>query len=145
MGALERWITGRLEGDAPLAQFLPEQPESTGGELGIFGPVAPEGALTPYVLIGDPAGGGDAWNSDGVTSYTRVLPVKVVDLDESAERAEAIENRIYTLLSGQVPVAAGFRFDILRRVGLIAYSEARDGLVYIHRGSRYGTLVIPTD
>lgn len=145
MGAIERWITGRLEADAPIIGMLGAQPASTGGDPGIYSPAAPKGAAPPYIVIGDPAGGGDSYSSDGPSSHTRIVPVRAVVQAESAIDAEALADRIDALLSGQTPTGTGYRFGILRRVGFIAYSEDRDGVAYIHRGGRYGTLVIPTD
>lgn len=138
--AVKRGLYGKLAGDTTLTNLLGTA--APGYSKAIYYEQAPEGADFPFVLISRSAStptysfqsGKDAFKAD-------VWQVKAITRDtlqqRSADTAEAIADRIETLLLDASLSISGRSLLYLRPESELDYAEVVDGVTYRHAGSDY--------
>lgn len=141
--AIRRMIYGRLASAGTITSALGAA--AAGYSQNIYNDLAPESAGFPYIIIGKqsavPIGEGYGTPGDGFSQLENDLyMVKVVDINTSADTAEMVAGRIYSLLNDWAPGTASLNagtVQYLRRESDIAFTEQDSGQIYRHAGSLY--------
>lgn len=137
--AIRRSLYGKMAGDATLVGLLATPP--AGYSKSIYHQRAPEGAQFPYVIFNKQAG--TPRYAIGTRAYdNEVWVVKGVDRpagphDNTADRVDAIAERLDVLLTDGVLSISGRTQLILRRESDVEYPEVEDGVVYRHAGANF--------
>jgi hypothetical protein len=138
-----RALYGKLAGDTTLNNLLGTP--ATGYSKNIYYQVAPEGAAYPLIVFSKQAGTPTYTLKSGHAAIdTEVWMVKGVDRSDTADRADAIQSRLDTLLTdGALTISGASQLDLARQSD-IDYLEDDDGEVYRHAGSLYRLLYSQT-
>lgn len=132
---VRRSLYGKLAGDTTLNNLLASSP--SGYAKSIYHQEAPQAAAMPYVIFSKSSGvPTEAMHAPSVMQ-TDVWMVKAVDHNTSADTAEAIADRITTLLNDASLSISGGTLLYLRRQSDIDYPEITDGELYRHVGALY--------
>lgn len=136
--ALRRAIYGKLAGDTTLTSMLGTPP--TGYSQSIYYSQAPEVAVYPLVIFNKQSG--LATEAMGLPSIFDVDTwlVKAVDHSTSQDGAEAIRDRIVTLLNDAQLSVSGRTVLKLRRETDVEYPEILSGESYPHIGCLFRVL-----
>jgi hypothetical protein len=132
---VRRAVYGKLAGDTTLNNLLGTPP--TGYSKSIYHQLAPAGAAFPYVIFSKQAGTPTEAFGDPDALDTDVWLVKAIDRATSADTAEAIADRVKTLLNDASLSISGLTLTYLRRQSDVEYSETDQGTEYKHAGSLY--------
>jgi hypothetical protein len=128
---VRRAIHGKLRGDTTLSNLLGAPP--AGFTKSTFDEVSPGGGEFPYVIVSQSSSvpiyalGGLAMDND-------LWLIKGVDKNISADRADAIADRLDALLTDGSLSISGATQLYLRRDSAVRYSEVTDGTKYVHSG-----------
>jgi hypothetical protein len=133
--AIRRSIYGKLAGDTTLNNLLGTP--ASGYSKAIYYQLAPAGAAYPYVIFSKQAGTPMEAFGDPDALDTDVWLVKGIDRAVSADTAEAIQDRVKTLLNDASLSISGATLTYLRRQSDVEYSETDQGAEYKHAGSLY--------
>ena len=133
--AIRRALYGKLAGDTTLNNLLGTP--AAGYTKAIYHQQAPGGARYPYVVFNKQAGTPTEAMSDPSAYDTDIWLIKGVDRGASADNAEAIAERIQTLLNDTTLSISGGDLMYLRRQSDVQYSEVSDGETFSHCGSLY--------
>lgn len=134
--AIRRALYGRLAGDTTLNGML--SIPASGYAKAIYYQVAPEGAQFPLIVFDKQSGIPTEAFQDPSAYETDVWLVKGIDRSSSADTAEAIQDRLRTLLNdASLSIAGGVTLLYLRRQSDVEYLEVSDGVSYRHAGSLF--------
>jgi hypothetical protein len=134
--ATRRALYGRLSGDTTLTNLLGAP--ATGYTKGIYHQVAPSGAAFPFVIFSKSSGVPTEAFHDPSALDTDVWLVKAVDKGNTADTAEAIADRLVTLLNdAPLSISGGKTLLALRRQSDVEYAETESGVTYHHVGSLF--------
>lgn len=133
--AARRAIYGKLAGDTTLAGMLAAPP--AGFSKSIFYQQAPDYAAFPYVMFSKQSAVPTQAFHKPSAFENYVWLIKAVDRSDSVDVAEAISERIATLLNDASLSISGATLCMLRRQSDVDYPEVTDGAVYRHCGSLY--------
>jgi hypothetical protein len=128
---VRRAIHGKLRGDTNLSAMLGAPP--AGFTKSTFDEISPGGGEFPYVIVSQSSSvpiyalGGLAMDND-------LWLIKGVDKNISADRADAIADRLDALLTDGALSISGKTKLYLRRESAVRYSEVADGTKYVHSG-----------
>lgn len=133
--AIRRALYGRLAGDVTLNGLLGTP--APGYSKAIYHDEAPQAAMFPFVIFSKSSA--TPTEAMGVPSVfeTDVWMIKGVDRSRSADTAEAIADRVATLLNDAVLSVAGGTVLYLRRQSDVDYPENTDGVSYRHCGALF--------
>lgn len=135
-----RAIYGRLAGDTTLTGMLGTPP--AGYSQNIFYQSAPDNPDFPIVIFNKQSGVPTQAMHDPTALDNDVWLVKAVDHASSADTAEAIADRIKTLLNdASLSIAGGEVLLFLRRMSDVDYEEVTSGETYKHAGSLFRLIV----
>jgi hypothetical protein len=132
---VRRAIYGRMAGDTTLSNMLATP--AIGYSKAIYHQQAPENAGYPFVIFQKQSGIPTEAMSDPSALETDVWLVKAVDRNTSADTAEAIADRVKTLLNDAPLSISGATLIYLRRQSDVEYPEVDQGVSYKHVGSLY--------
>lgn len=132
---VRRALYGKLAGDTTLNNLLATPP--TGYSKSIYHQIAPTGAQFPFVVFDKQAGTPTEAFGDPDALDTDIWLVKAVDRSTTADTAEAVQDRIKTLLNDASLSISGLTLVYLRRQSDVEYSEVTDGVSYRHAGAQY--------
>lgn len=118
-----------LAADATLGALL-------GDDDGIYHRQAPSEAAFPYVIFQKQAGS-RTWSFAGEPLKPEVWLVKAVTRGESADAAEAIDDRVEELLNDAALTVADHAHLYLRRESDVDYGERDGAEQYQHVGATY--------
>jgi hypothetical protein len=137
--AIKRAVYGKLSGDTALTNIMAAAGSvpAPGFTKAIYYQVAPESATFPYVLFNKQSGVPTEAFNDPSAYDTDLWLVKGVDRSTSADTAEAIGDRIQTLLNDGTLSISGGALLYLRRQSDVDYGEVSEGVQYHHSGSLY--------
>lgn len=131
-----RAIYGRLAGDTTLTGMLGTPP--AGYSQSIYYQSAPDKVNYPIVVFNKQSGVPTQAMHDPTAFDNDVWLVKAVDHSSSADKAEAIVERIKTLLNdASLSIAGGEILLFLRRMSDVDYEEITSGETYKHAGSLF--------
>jgi hypothetical protein len=133
--ATRRAIYGKLAGDGTLNALLGTP--ATGYNKSIYHGSAPTGAQYPFVLMNKQDGRPTEAMGDPSALEQDIWLVKAVDRDDTADRSEAISERVKALLNDASLSISGASLLYLRRQSDVEYEEDTDGVVFQHAGSLY--------
>ena len=130
--AMRRALYGKLAGDTTLTGMLATP--AAGYSQSIYYRQAPENAGFPFVVF---------FKQSGMPMESFSLPsiydvetwhVRGVDHNTTQDQAEAIRDRIVTLLNDTTLSISGRKLLLLRRETDVEYPEIVDGELYVHVG-----------
>lgn len=133
--AVRRAIYGKLSGDTTLNGLLGTP--ATGYSKNIYHGLAPDGASYPLVVFSKQSGVPVEAFTDPSAYETDIWLVKAIDRATSADTAEAIADRVKTLLNDASLSISGSTLMYLRRQSDVEYPELTDGVRFQHAGSLY--------
>ena len=133
--AVRRSIYGKLAGDVTLGNLL--APAAAGYAHAIYHNQAPDDALFPLVVFNKSSGVPTQAFGDPAAFDTDIWQIKAIDRNSTADNAEAISERIRTLLNDANLSISGGTLMFLRRESDIEYPEESEGITYLHVGSLY--------
>lgn len=133
--ATRRGIYGKLAGDTTLNNLLGTPAQ--GYAKSIYHNTAPANAQFPYVLLSQQSGTPTEAFTAPSALETEVWLVKAVDHNTTADPADAIWDRIKTLLNDATLSISGASLLYLRRQSDAKYEEVTDGVRYQHVGSLF--------
>jgi hypothetical protein len=138
--ATRRALYGKMAGDTTLNNLLGTP--ATGYSKSIYYQVAPAGAQYPLVVFNKQAGTPTYTFETGHAAIdTEVWTVKGVDRSDTADKADAIADRLDALLTDGVLTISGAAQMYLRRQSDFDYPEDDDGTIYRHSGCNFRLLV----
>lgn len=133
---IRRAVYGKLAGDSTLTALLGAP--ASGYSKAIYHNQAPAGAAYPYVVFQKQSGVPTEAFGDPSALETDVWMVKAVDRSTSADIAEAIRERLKTLLNDATLSISGATLLYLRRQNdSPEYTELTDGVIFQHVGSLF--------
>jgi hypothetical protein len=161
--AVRRALYGKMAGDTgvggltnPINSMLGTPAPGYGQS--IYHDQAPEEASYPFIVFSKSSGvptnvisgvrldtalaGADPGTHGAKTNTwaaieTDVWLIKAVDQNTTADKAEAIAERLKTLLNDGVISISGYNQLFLRRESDVEYPETEEGIMYKHCGSLY--------
>jgi uncharacterized protein DUF3168 len=141
--AVRRGLYGKLAGDTTLNNLLASAP--SGYSKSIFYEQAPATATFPYVLFSKSAGTPTyAFGGSKAALDEDVWLVKGIDRNTTADIADAIADRLNSLLTDAALSISGANHKYLRRMSDVTYPEVTDGVQYRHAGALYRLITEPT-
>lgn len=134
--AVDAALIAKLASDATLTTLAPG---------GIYRDTAPQGVSTPYVIVSQVSHEDDYSIGSQAFESIRYL-VKAVDLHTSGVSAQAVADRVQTLVQAATLTITGYRSVLVQREERVAYVEVDDASDrrYQHRGGIYLVMVEPT-
>lgn len=134
--AVDAALIARLASDATLTTLAPG---------GVYRDVAPQNTRTPFVIVSQVAHEDDYSIGSQAFEQVRYL-VKAVDLQTSGTAAQAVADRVQTLLQVTTLTMTGYRSVLIQREERVAYVEVDDSSDrrYQHRGGVYLVMVEPS-
>jgi hypothetical protein len=137
--AVRRALYGKLAGDSTLTSLLGTP--ASGYSQSIYYQQAPQGAGFPFVILNKQAGTPTEAFGDPDALDTDIWLVKAVDKNTTADTAEAVQDRVKTLLNDATLSISGATLQYLRRQSDVEYSEVEDAVTYRHAGSLYRLVI----
>lgn len=132
---IRRAIYGKLSGDTTLNNLLGAP--ASGYSKAIYHGNAPTDAKFPLVVFHKQSGvPTEAFGAPSVME-SDVWLIKAVDQSTSADTAEAVQDRLKTLLNDASLSISGGTLLYLRRQSDVEYPEEAGGAMYAHAGSLY--------
>lgn len=140
--ATRRAIYGKLAADTTLTNLLGTP--APGYNQSIYHYDAPQTAGYPLIVFSKSSG--VATGAMGAASVfdTDIWLIKAVDQSMTADTAEAIQERVKTLLNDASLSISGGSLLYLRRESDIEFLEVEDGVSYRHAGSMFRVIVAPS-
>lgn len=139
---VRRALYGKLAGDTTLNNLLASPP--AGRSKSIYYNYAPDAANFPFVVFQKQAGTPTYANASKPAYESDVWLVKAIDQNSTADRADAVADRLDDLLTdGTLSIAGGDTVMWLRRESDVVYEEVEDGQVFVHSGSLYRLIYEP--
>lgn len=132
---VRRGIYGKLAGDTTLNNLLATPP--AGYSKSIYHQQAPAGAGYPFVVFQKQSGVPTEAMTDPSALENDVWLIKAIDRSTSADTAEAIQERVKSLLNDATLSISGGTLLYLRRQSDVEYPETTDGVSYKHAGSLF--------
>src|SRR5689334_7879655 len=126
--AIRRSLYGKLAGDTTLNNLLASPPN--GWSKSIYYQIAPQNAPFPYVIFNKQSGIPSEAFGDPSALEDTVWLVKAVDRDTTADDAEAVAERITSLLNDTSLSISGASLLYLRRQSDVDYAEVTEGVIY---------------
>lgn len=129
-------MIAKLANDATLSGLAPG---------GIYRDTAPQGVSTPYVIVSQVSHEDDYSIGSQAFESIRYL-VKAVDMNTSGTAAQAVADRVQTLLQTVTLTITGYRSVWVQREERVVYVEVDDASDrrYQHRGGIYLVMVEPS-
>lgn len=129
-------MIAKLANDATLSGLAPG---------GIYRDTAPQGVSTPYVIVSQVSHEDDYSIGSQAFESIRYL-VKAVDMNTSGTAAQAVADRVQTLLQTVTLTITGYRSVWVQREERVVYVEVDDASDrrYQHRGGIYLAMVEPS-
>lgn len=134
--AVDAAVIAKLANDATLSGLAPG---------GIYRDTAPQGVSTPYVIVSQVSHEDDYSIGSQAFESIRYL-VKAVDMNTSGTAAQAVADRVQTLLQTVTLTITGYRSVWVQREERVVYVEVDDASDrrYQHRGGIYLVMVEPS-
>jgi hypothetical protein len=133
---VRRALYGKLAGDSTLTGMLGISAPGYGQS--IYHDQAPEEASYPFVVFSKSSGvPTEVFHTAAFAIETDVWLIKGVDRNTTADKVEAIADRLKTLLNDGTISISGYAQLYLRRQSDVEYPETEEGVMYKHCGSLY--------
>lgn len=132
---VRRALYGKLSGDTTLTNMLGTP--ASGFSKSIYHAQAPAGAGFPFIILNKQSGVPTETFSDPDALEDDIWLVRATDKNTTADAAEAIADRVKTLLNDATLTISGATHLYLRRQSDVEYLETTDGVRYAHAGALF--------
>lgn len=133
--AVRRSLYGKLAGDTTLNNLLGTP--APGFSKAIYHAQAPAGAGFPFLIFNKQSGVPTEAFADPDALETDMWLIRATDKNTTADTAEAIADRVKTLLNDATLTISGATHYYLRRQSDVEFLETVSGERYAHSGALY--------